>query len=160
EKLFLGIVHCGDLLGCVRVSGGLDGVNSKNLLPHSAGTGHFQNVIAVGCLDLIQPVLIVRVDLLHDCLPGLPGAGILAGEENTKAGANNHTDQTNHDNHQHGNPASGCNSCNQCLCRRNNSFHRCDGSLCCGFCSSYGSPGCCTGSLGSSSGGSGRSLGR
>ena len=52
EELFLGIIHCSDFLGYIWGSGGLDGINSQNFLPHRAGTGHLQNIIAVGCLDL------------------------------------------------------------------------------------------------------------
>ena len=83
----------------------------------------------MGRLDFIQVLLVICIDLLYGSLHGLPGAGILAGEENAKAGANNHTDEADHNNHQHGNPTASGDGRDQSLGGCNDGFHRRNRSL-------------------------------
>lgn len=42
-------------------------------------------------------VFVSLVDLPYHCLHGLPGAGVLTGKENTKAGTNDQPDQADND---------------------------------------------------------------
>ncbi len=83
----------------------------------------------MGRLDFIQVLLVICIDLLYSSLHGLPGAGILAGKENPKAGADNHTDEADYNNYQHGDPAPGSDGGNQRLGGCNDGFHRRNRSL-------------------------------
>lgn len=61
------------------------------------GAGHFQYIIGDIGLNGVKLVFVILVDLPYHCLHGLPGAGVLTGKENTKAGTNDQPDQADND---------------------------------------------------------------
>ena len=147
EKLLFGVVHRGNLHRLVGIGVDLDRVNRKDFLPHGAASRHFQCVIGSAVSYLQQPVVVIRVDLLHGCLHRHSRSGILAGKEYPENRAANQSNQANHDNDRNSDPAACGDSSDQCFCRRYDCFdcgNRCFyGSFYTGNCCL----GCCFGGL-------------
>ena len=122
EDGFLTIIHRGDLLRIVGVSGGFHRIHGQHLRPYCTGAGHFQFVIGAVCPCGINLRLIISVDLLHGLPHGLSRAAVLAGEEDAEARTGNQPDHAENEDNCHRCPAARSDSGNDSLCPGDSRF--------------------------------------
>ena len=160
QKFFFSIIHRGDFLWIIRVSGSFHGIDCQHFGPDSTGAGQFQAVMCGAALNFSQLALVFQVDLPDNGGHGLARAAVLTRKEDAKGRGGDQANQADHHNGKDGNPSSGGDSGHQRLNGRKQGLCRSGCAFCSGFCGGGGGLCCDTGGLGGRSRGSGCDLRR